>query len=216
VARDGARSRAQDGASLADSGHVPCERRDEGRPAALARAKPCLFGGGGVREEADIPPQRSRRRAGRPAIDAGGDDGVDEAPARRRVATDHRTPALALVHGHGPLHHACVKPQDQLRKARDLSVYCFLTRALRRAVVSACRIGAQHHAKAIPCSGSLPGGASPHGLERQPDRVRARLIRVDGINGQAKLRRLRPAMQTAIPAMRRHETKREVTGTTLA
>ena len=65
-------------------------------PAALARSVPLALGGGGVRKEAHVLPERAARRAGGAAVDAGGVDGHDELAVRARIAPDEGLPAAVL------------------------------------------------------------------------------------------------------------------------
>ena len=73
------------------------------RRAAPARAETGGFGALRIGVEADIAPQRSARRAVRPAVDAGGAHGEDELVIARVVARADGLPAeVRIEHGAAP------------------------------------------------------------------------------------------------------------------
>src|SRR5258706_312203 len=67
------------------------------RPAALAWAESGRFRFFAARMEADVFAPRKARRAGRPAIDAGGAHGIIKDPLRAPVASRHGGPAFLVV-----------------------------------------------------------------------------------------------------------------------
>ncbi len=73
------------------------------RPAAPAGPVAGLLGRGGVAVERDVLAPRSRGRADRAAVDAGGAHGHEEAPVEARVARSQGPVATLVVQPHAPI-----------------------------------------------------------------------------------------------------------------
>jgi len=85
--------RLDEPAGFCDRGRLPLGQAWFIRPAAPARSKARAFGFGASLVKADILAPRQPRRAGRPAIDAGGAHRIEKRAVGSAVALPHRLPA---------------------------------------------------------------------------------------------------------------------------